>query len=219
MSDDLKRLFAESRTFDGERAIVAERSRKRAYRVAAASSALAGVAMVSMFAMLPLRTIDVRVFRVDSGTGVVDLVAPLQGTQTYNEAVNKYWLRAYVRSREGYMPDEAAVAYRRVALMSNEEQQQRFAEVATPRNSQSPTAVLGKTGRIEIDVKAVTFASAKIALVRFTKTIRRDREATVSHWMATISWEYVGSAMAESDRELNPLGFLVNDYRIDAEVQ
>jgi type IV secretion system protein VirB8 len=197
----------------------AERSRKRAYRVAATASALAGLALVSMFAMLPLRTVAVRVFRVDSGTGVVDLVAPLQGTQTYNEAVNKYWLRSYVRSREGYMPDEAAIAYRRVALMSNEDQQQRFAEVATPRNPQSPTATIGKDGRIDIDVKAVTFASAKIALVRFAKTIRRGREVAVSHWMATLSWEYAGGAMAESDRELNPLGFIVNDYRIDAEVQ
>jgi hypothetical protein len=79
---------------------------------------LAGGSLCAVIAMLPLRTIEVLVFLVDSATGVVDLVAPLKGTQTYNEAVTKYFAALYVRLREGYLPDEARHAFRTVTLMS-----------------------------------------------------------------------------------------------------
>ena len=217
LSKDLDAYFKQSRTFDGERAEAAIRSRKRAWWLASAAAALAGGSLCAVIAMLPLRTIEVHVFRVDSATGVVDLVAPLKGTQTYNEAVTKYFAALYVRLREGYLPDEARHAFRTVTLMSAADEQQRYADWASPRNPKSLVAVLGQDGRADVVVKSITFPDRKLALVRFARTVRHQGQLLTSHWQATLSFAFVAGDMAESDRAINPLGFVVSQYRIDAE--
>jgi type IV secretion system protein VirB8 len=217
LSKDLDDYFRQSRTFDGERAEAAVRSRKRAWLLASASAVLAAGSLCAIIAMLPLRTVDVHVFRVDSATGVVDLVAPLKGTQTYNEAVTKYFAALYVRMREGYLPDEARHAFRTVTLMSAADEQQRFADAVSPRNPKSLGAMLGQEGRADVIVKSITFPDRNLALVRFARTVRHQGQVVTSHAQATLSFTYVAGEMAESDRAINPLGFVVSQYRIDAE--
>ena len=173
--------------------------------------------VLTVIGMLPLCTVEVHVFRVDNATGVVDLVSPLQGMQTYNEAIAKYWAALYVRSREGYMADAAPLAFRTVSLMSSDKEQTRFAEFYAPRNPQSPQVVYGKDGRAEVTVKSITFPQKGLALVRFSRTVTKTGDRQASHWVATLSHDYASGAMAESDRAINPLGFVVNDYRVDPE--
>jgi type IV secretion system protein VirB8 len=181
------------------------------------SSTAAIASLTAVIGMLPLRTVEVHVFRVDTATGVVDLVSPLKGTQTYDEAITKYWSARYVRMREGFMLDEAPHAFRTVTLMSGEREQQRFAEFYGPRNPQSPQ-ILYRDGRAVVTIKSITFPTRTLALVRFARTVTRGGQKSESHWVATLGFEYVAAPMAESDRSINPLGFIVNEYRLDPEV-
>jgi VirB8 protein len=86
---DLEAYFERSRTYDGERIRAAARLQKVAWTIAGVSSAAAIASLTAVIGMLPLRTVEVHVFRVDTATGVVDLVLPLKGTQTYDEAITK----------------------------------------------------------------------------------------------------------------------------------
>jgi type IV secretion system protein VirB8 len=216
-SKELDEYFKQSRTFDGERALAAVRSKKRAWMLAAGSGVLAAASILAVVAMLPLRTVEVHVFRVDNATGMVDLVQPLRGSQTYNEAVTKYFAMKYVRAREGYLVIDAKEGFRAVALMSSADEQQRFAEWSSPRNPKSNAALLGASGRADIAIKSVTFPSKGLALVRFSRTVTHDGRTTVSNHVATLGFEFVAADMAESDRGVNPLGFVVSQYRNDAE--
>jgi type IV secretion system protein VirB8 len=214
---DLEAYFERSRTYDGERVRAAARLQKVAWIIAGVSSAAAIASLAAVIGMLPLRTVEVHVFRVDTATGVVDLVSPLKGTQTYDEAITKYWSALYVRMREGFLVDEAPHAFRTVTLMSGERELQRFAEFYGPRNPQSPQ-IVHRDGRAVVTIKSITFPTRSLALVRFARTVTRGGQKSESHWVATLGFEYVAAPMAESDRSINPLGFIVNEYRIDPEV-
>ena len=56
-------------------------------------------------------------------------------------------------------------------------------------------------------------------MVRFvTTTINPDgRSQPRQHWVAIVDYRFVGAAMSEADRYINPLGFQVTAYRRDAE--
>jgi type IV secretion system protein VirB8 len=53
--------------------------------------------------------------------------------------------------------------------------------------------------------------------VRDARTVQRGGQSTVSHWMATVAYDYVSAPLSDADRLINPLGFSVRDYRIDPE--
>lgn len=214
---DLEAYFDRSRTYDGERITAAAAAQKRAWLIAGVASAATVASIIAVIGMLPLRTIEVHVFRVDNATGVVDLVSPLKGMQTYNEAITKYWAAHYVRMREGFMTDEAPHAFRTASLMSSEREQMRFAEFYNPRNPNSPQ-LLYREGRAVVAIKSITFPSKGLALVRFERTATKGGQSTQSHWVATLGFDYAAGAMAESDRAINPLGFVVNEYRLDPEM-
>jgi type IV secretion system protein VirB8 len=216
--DELADSFAKARTWDGERVRAEARSRKLAWVLAGTSSVLSLGAMLTLFGMFPLRTVETRVIRVNETTGFVELVTPVVGTQTYNEAVTKHWLWDYVRAREGFLFDEAPFAFRKVNLMSTEQEQARFTESYTVKNGKSFLATLGREGTAKIDIRSISFPSANLALVRFARTIRRGNgPETVTSYLATISYEYQTAPIAEGDIMFNPLGFTVKEYRIDAE--
>ena len=79
---DLEAYFERSRTYDGERVRAAARLQTVAWCIAGVSATAAIASLIAVVGMLPLRTVEVHVFRVDTATGIVDLVSPLKGTQT-----------------------------------------------------------------------------------------------------------------------------------------
>ena len=219
VKDDLKPFFERSATFDGERLRAATRSLRLAWMMAGTSMALCGASMLAVVGMLPLRTIETRVIRVNETTGSVELVTPVVGTQTYTEAVTKHWIADYVRAREGFLFEEAPFAFRKVNLMSAETEQARFSEGYIVKNPKSALAVLGRDGTARIEIKAISFPAANLALVRFSRTVRRGASETVAHVLGTIAYEYQSAPIAEADIMINPLGFVVREYRLDAETQ
>jgi type IV secretion system protein VirB8 len=211
---NLAEYFAKSRSFDADRAAAAVRSRQRARWLAACFGTIAFGSQCAVIGMLPLRTIEVHVFRVDNTTGVVELVSPPTGAQTYNDSVSKYWAAAYVRAREGYLPDQAAIQFKTVALMSEEREQRRFAEGWSPTNPLSPQTVIGREGAARIDIRSISFLSPKVALVRFSRMIERGQERKATMWMATLTFSYVQAPGTESERLINPLGYQVHEYQV-----
>lgn len=217
VADDLKAYFDRSRTFDQQRLASAERSRRLAWGIAGLSSLAAITATLAVAALAPLKTVEPFVVRVDNATGVVDVVSPLRGSQTYQEAVTKYWAAVYVRAREGYLHGEASNSFKTVTLMSADPEQQRFAALYSGKNPESPQNTYGRSATAKINVKSIVLLGKQVASIRYSRVVTRGEETRTTHWVATITFAYVSAPMAESDRLLNPLGFQVQEYRVDPE--
>jgi type IV secretion system protein VirB8 len=219
-SGDLKAYFAEARRWDEDRLASAQRSKRLAWTVAACAGVLAFAAVGAVAALTPLKTVEPFVVRVDRATGAVDVMTGLKGEDhlTYDEAVSKYFLGLYVRSREGWLSQAAEQNFRQVSILSTPTEQERWADAFRPANPQSPQVLWGPNAESLIDVRAISFVSPKVADVRFHRTLRQAQQTTESDWIATVAFTYTKAPMNEADRLRNPLGFQVISYRSDPEV-
>lgn len=216
---EFAQYLQEARSWETDQVLAAERSRRIAWRVATGACALALVAVLTVGAILPAcnRT-ELRVVRVDQTTGIVDVINEIpDGKQSYGEAVDKYFVQLYVRYREAYSRELAEEYYYNTGLMSAEGEQRRYYDHFSPRHAGSPLNVYGTSARVRVSTKSVSFIKSNVALVRYTRTVERGtaERPTVTHWAATVVFEYTGAPMSERDRAINPLGFQVTEYRND----
>ena len=218
-TDNLKGYFEKARRFDQDRMIRLERSARIAWFMAIAASVLATASIVALAGLTPLKTVEPFVVRVDNSTGIVDVVSALTSTAgTYDEAVTKYFAARYVRAREGYVWSEAEENFRTVSLLSTSPEQNRFTALYRGGNPDSPQNIYGRNASSRVSIVSISLISGNVASVRYMRTITRGDEVQATHWVATLTFSYVNAPMSSTDRLVNPLGFVVSDYRSDPEV-
>ena len=217
---DLKAYFAEAASWDHDRLIAANRSKRLAWTIAAIASGLAitGVAAVAM--LTPLKTVAPYVIMVDKATGASEITSSMTGDKqiTYNEAVAKYFLADYVRNREGWIPQARQEFFDGVLAMSSRDEQARWTAFYSKDNPKSQQSVFTDLDTVFVAIKSVTFVSKNVAQVRFTKTLQRGTSATDTPAIATITYDTTDTPTTEQQRFKNPLGLEVQSYRADLEV-
>lgn len=217
---DLKAYFAEAASWDHDRLIAANRSKRLAWTVAGIASALAitGVAAVAM--LTPLKTVAPYVITVDRATGASEITSGMTGDRqvSYSEAVTKYFLADYVRNREGWIPQARQEFFDGVLAMSSRDEQARWTAFYSKDNPKSPQAVFTDLDTVFVAIKSVTFVSKNVAQVRFTKTLQRGTSTTDTPAIATITYDTTDTPTTEQQRFKNPLGLEVQSYRADLEV-
>ncbi|TZG32257.1 virB8 family protein [Agrobacterium sp. B1(2019)] len=217
-ADNLKSYFDKARRFDQDRMIQVERSNRIAWSIAIVSGIVAGIAVFAVAGLTPLKTVEPFVVRVDNSTGIVDVVSALTSTAgTYDEAVTKYFAAKYVRAREGYVWSEAQENFRTVALLSTQAEQTRFSALYRGTNPQSPQNIYGRGATARIDIASISLINENVVSVRYMRTIRRGEEVRTTHWVASLTYSYANAPMLSTDRLVNPLGFVVSEYRADPE--
>ncbi len=216
--DSLKSYFDKARRFDQDRMIQIERSNRVAWSIAIVSGLIAGISIFAVAGLTPLKTVEPFVVRVDNSTGIVDVVSALTSTAgTYDEAVTKYFAARYVRAREGYIWSEAQENFRTVALLSTQAEQTRFAALYRGSNAESPQNIYGRAATARIDIASISLINQNVVSVRYMRTITRGDDVRTTHWVATLTYSYANAPMSSTDRLVNPLGFVVSDYRADPE--
>ena len=217
---DLKAYFAEAASWDRDRLLSANRSKRLAWIVAGVASGLAitGVAAVAM--LTPLKTVAPYVITVDKATGASEITASMSGNRpiTYNEAVAKYFLADYVRNREGWIPQARKEFFEGVLAMSSRDEQARWTAFYSKDNPKSPQSIFTDLDTVFIAVKSVTFVSTKVAQIRFTKTLQHGAVTTDTPAIATVTYDTTDTPTTEQQRFKNPLGLEVQTYRADLEV-
>lgn len=217
---DLKSYFAEAASWDHDRLIAANRSKRLAWTVAGVASAMAitGVAAVAM--LTPLKTVAPYVITVDRATGASEITSGMTGDRqvSYSEAVTKYFLADYVRNREGWIPQARQEFFDGVLAMSSRDEQARWTAFYSKDSPKSPQAVFTDLDTVFVAIKSVTFVSKNVAQVRFTKTLQRGTSATDTPAIATITYDTTDTPTTEQQRFKNPLGLEVQSYRADLEV-
>jgi type IV secretion system protein VirB8 len=226
--------FAEAAAWDDDLAARAARSERRAWFVAGVATTVALVGVAGLAVVAARKDVAPFVIRVDNNTGVTDVVSVLTETdgavkESAQEALDKYWLGQYIRSREGYLWDTRAYDRETVGLLSNHAVQQDYAALTDPKsNPQAPVALYGENAAVETKIKTIGFLNKGeekneekrvTALVRYIKTLKRNGTQDVAtHWAATVTFVYSDADMDMDARGRNPLGFQVVGYRNDPEV-
>jgi type IV secretion system protein VirB8 len=218
--EDLKAYFAEAASWDHERLIAANRSKRLAWIVAAVASGLAITSVAAVAMLAPLKTVAPYVITVDKQTGASEITSQLSGSKhvTYDEAVSKYFLADYVRNREGWIPQARQEFFEGVLAMSARDEQARWTAFYAHDNPKSPQSIFTDLDTVFIAVKSVTFVSKNVAQVRFTKSLQRGTVSTDTPAIATITYETTDTPTTEQQRFKNPLGLAVETYRADLEV-
>lgn len=218
VADNLRAYFEKARRFDQDRLFWEERSRRIAWVIASVASIISCLSIAAVAALSPLKSVEPFVIRVDNATGIVDVVQALSSTTgSYDEEVTKYFAARYVRAREGYVWSEAEENFRIVSLMSSAPEQKRFGTIYRGSNSQSPQNVLGRNATARIAIKSISLINENVVSVRYTQTIIRGEDSATSHWVASITYSYSNASISSRDRLVNPLGFVVSNYRSDPE--
>jgi type IV secretion system protein VirB8 len=195
-------------------------SRNRWLVTAILALGLALAQAVALLALVPLKTSVPFVIK-EEVSGAMTTLAPLGGNNaiTYDESARKYFLARYVIARETYDPAGLTENYKMVALMSEPDEAHSFNESIAQTNPRSPQRVYGQTVRRLIRVKSISFLNERLAQVRLTATEKTNTGAeTESGWVALVGFRFSPAPLSESDRLINPLGFLVTSYRLDQEV-
>jgi len=195
----------------------------RRTRIAAGGVAL--IAILEAFALLaltPLKTVTMVPVLVDRQTGFVEALKP-DGRQEVraDQALTQSLLAQYVVARESFDITSIAADYHKVALWSADAARRDYLASMPASNPASPLRRYPRTALVDTAIKSVSPLSPHAALVRF-ETRRRDRDAQVSpprEWAAVIGYRFSNEGLSVADRWLNPLGFQVVSYRVDAEAQ
>ncbi|MDF7675963.1 type IV secretion system protein [Neisseriaceae bacterium ESL0693] len=219
---DANMFIQSARSFEQSEIDSIRRNNKIAWRVAAASLVLTGLALGAIAGLTPLKERVPFVIRVDNNTGATDIVTTIKKSeQSYGEIIDKYWLAQYIRFRESYDWQTIQNSYDATMLLSDDTVQKGFAAIYND-NPSAPHLILKDRFKVITTVKAISFIG-RTAQIRFDKQripVSGDQtnRTPPQKLIATITYEYSDKPLQEKDRLINPLGFMVTSYRVDPEV-
>ena len=226
-ADEADTGFAANRAWEIDRALMLERSERRAWWIAIAGLLLGLIGIAAVFVQGPLRRVVEIPIVVDRVTGEATIQQRLSvETIPPMESLDKHNLATFVRAREGYswmflQRDFDQVARMAVPAVFNDYNRQFEGDAALQKKLRA-----GEDWRISVVGVRLT-ASGRSgnrgeAQVTYDKIVRlTDRnlpEVTTRH-VASVVFEYQPKVLAkEKDRLENPFGFVVVAYRSDPEI-
>ena len=220
LSAQSNEFFNAARQFDEAETNRIRKNAKIAWRLVGMMSVITCLSIVAVVMLTPLKTVQPFVIRVDNNTGLTDTVSVMKQRQdSYDEIVDKYFLKQYVQYRESYDWETIQTTFDATKLMSNPAVAAEYEKFYATDNA--PHKVLKNNLKVLVKVQSVAFLG-NLAQVRFIKQSvpvgnALDKKSPPLKMIATIAWEYQGGKMSEQDRLINPLGFKVKSYRVDRE--
>src|SRR5262249_34166468 len=144
-------------------------SRNRWLLTALIALGLAVLQALSLVCLIPLKTVVPYLIREDS-SGSVSIPAPVKGdgSITFDESLQKYFLAKYVIARETYDTEDLADNYRAIALMSDPDVSRDFNQAIASSNPRSPIVIYGQRAKRTIRIKSISFLNDHLAQVRLT---------------------------------------------------
>ncbi len=197
-----------------------ERSRRRAWMIAALLGAIALLEAIALVFLTPLKTVEPYTLLVDRQTGNVEQLAPLnEQTVAADTALTRSFLVQYVNAREGFDLDALQDNYRKVTLQTAGSERQRYIDLMQSGNPLSPLSFMSRNGIIRTDILSISSLAANRSMVRFTttQTDQTGRAQPPEYWASVIDYQFSTAEMSEADRYVNPLGFQVTRYRRNSE--
>lgn len=225
MDRALQAYLEEAASWDADRLAQTARATDVAWRVAAAGWLCAVAGALALTLLVPLKRVEPYLIRVDNTTGVVDVVPIYSGHVSLGGAVSRYFLAHYITVCEQFDYAMAERDYEECGAFNSARINQAMYVRWNRANPSSPLN-LHKDGSTEsVRVESISFfkrtsATLDLAQVRYA-LIERQAEGvpgSTTHWIASIEYSYGKPPVDPRTRRWNPLGFDVQDVRIEPEV-
>src|SRR3989440_10900502 len=202
-----------------------ERSARVAWRIAAVATALLILTILTLMLLMPLKHVEPFVIRVDSSTGVVDVVPVFAGRAQMPETVTRYFLDHYVTVCERFNFATAESDYEECGAFHGVQRNQAWYALWNPNNPASPLNVHKDGSAVRAQVESVSFFQrgsgvSDLAQVRYLQAERQPGAADerFTHWIATIQYAYTAPPKDPRVRRWNPLGFRIVELTSEPEV-
>ncbi|EKN6239530.1 virB8 family protein [Yersinia enterocolitica] len=223
---ETENIIASSRTFESVLLEKDEREKKLAWRIAAIGFALAAMAITALIILLPLKTTEIELWSVDKQTGRYEYMTRIKEQDISTEKALAQALAAhYVRLREGYNYFALQRDYDDVQLFNSDSVNRDYLDGFN--SEQAPDVIFNKAEYVvSIDIISNVHATATapdhLATLRIKRTIRRivDNSVKTDVWNIRLTYRYLArKQLTDSQREVNPLGFIVTSYQRDKELR
>lgn len=212
------KYYAEAQSWSADVVASLRRSKKRAWALAAVTTATSLVAVTAVALLTPLKTAVPYVIELERSTGYVQAARLAEpGTLSENEAVRQSSLYHYVLAREGVDAADIVANYEKTLAWSADGARAGYLALWDKSN---PDGLAGRypVGTVvSVSVKGISPLTASTALVRFSTTrgMPGGRGAVTEHWQSIVGYRFADRPLAQDERFINPLGFQVTSYRRD----
>lgn len=222
---ELEPYFAESASWDLDRARQALRSARVGWVVAGTACFVIVLLAGALMLLTPLKSVEPFLIRVDRTTGIVDVVPTYTGHATLNQAVTRYFLSHYIAVCERFNYSTAESDYEECGAFQTPQENEAWYARWNPSNPASPLNQHKDGSTVSVRIEDVTFfkrASGieNLAQVRYLTVTHEGSGATgpQAHWIATLEYAYGKPSSDPKERLLNPLGFKVVSMTREPEV-
>lgn len=221
---DLEVYLREAASWDTDRLAQISRVARIAWRVAAAGWLCAVAATVTLALLLPLKSVEPFVVRVDNSTGIVDVVPVYRGGAVIDEVVTRYFLTHYIMVCERFNLVTAESDYEECGAFHSAQRNQAWYALWNRNNPASPLNIHRDGSTVRAQVVSVSFLKRSsglqdVAQVRYVKAERLGGATAEkqTHWIATIQYAYADPPKDPRVRRWNPLGFKVMEIGSEPE--
>lgn len=191
--------------------------RKIAFIVAGISICIAAMALGAVMMLTPLKTVEPYVVFVDKTTGYAESTRKLTYDEnnplTGHEAVVLGEINQYIIARHTFDPHDLKARFLSIQLSTDGTEFARYVKEVENDNDQ-----LSMTVRRTVTVKSIVpNMTNKSATVRFSTSLDVRNQIVTEHWVATLTYDFLELPIELKRKYLNPLGFIVQSYRVDQE--
>jgi type IV secretion system protein VirB8 len=185
--------------------------------IIAIASIFAGVFIIGNIA--ESKKIEPFIVEIEDKTGITNIVNPLTKKELLADtSLNTYFLMKYVRARETYNEVDYEYNYKTILrLLSSSKVYNEFWSNLN-NNPKNPITTYGAANSTSLKLRSIQFLEpGKVAQIRFTITESAGQKNTY-YKIATINFEYQTLELTNDERQVNPLGFQITNYRADDEI-
>jgi len=221
----LSAYFREASSWDADRIAQLQGNARRGWQVALAGWLCALSGALALLVLMPLKRVETFVVRVDSRTGIVDVVPDYDGRTTLPEAVTRYFLSHYVSVCERFNFATAESDYEECGAFHGAQRNQAWYALWNRSNPDSPLNLHKDGSSVRVQVESLSFfrrasGLSDLAQIRYLRAERAGGGAAerVTHWIATIQYAYSAPPSDPRLRRWNPLGFKILELTREPEV-
>ncbi len=173
------------------------------------------ISIISIVYVVNSREFSPFVIQIDNNTGVATIVNPTSlKVLGGNEALSKYFIKQYISARETYNSvDFASKARQTIRLFSATPIYYTYLSYIRDKET-DPILKYGQNNSTRLVIKSWSKLEANKYIVRFSIN-EESGSKNIFNKIAVVSFGYIPMELTDSERDINPVGFQINGYRVD----
>lgn len=173
------------------------------------------VSIIAVTFVVNSREFSPFVIQIDDSTGMATIVNPISSEiLSGNDSLAKYFIKKYLIARETYNPvDFDTEARKSVRLLSTTSIYYEYLGYIRGKDV-DPVLMYGQNNTTYLTVKSWSKLDQNKYIVRFSVNEAAGGKL-VFNKIAVVSFAYVPMELTDAEKDINPVGFQINGYRVD----